>query len=202
MPSRAESESFRAALLVRIVDAAFELEGDEIVLPRTKLDFERRLREGTPRIDAVFRVFMDAIKPVSAGLDELLRALRNASKHPSGGNAIKDIYAQLEHLFPNDLVGWVALGRLDHYPRYLRAAQARLQRAIGDPRKDADKLAPLSPLWSTFLTRRANARDPEAMRELRWAFEELRVAIFAPELKTPVPVSVAKVAAALAAITR
>jgi ATP-dependent helicase HrpA len=71
-----------------------------------------------------------------------------------------------------------------------------------DPRKDADKLAPFSPLWTTFLSRRANARDPEAAREVRWAFEELRVAIFAPELKTPVPVSVAKVAAALAAITR
>ena len=201
-PSRAESESFRAALLQRIVDAAFELEGDDIVLPRTKLDFERRVREGTPRIDPVFRVFVDATKPVYAGLDELLRALRNASKHPSGGNAIKDIYAQLEHLFPNDLIGWVPLGRLDHYPRYLRAAQARLQRAIGDPRKDADKLAPFAPLWSSFLAKRASARDPEAMRDLRWAFEELRVAIFAPELKTPAPVSVAKVAAALGAITR
>lgn len=201
-PSRAESESFRAALVQRIVDAAFELEGDDIVLPRTKLDFERRLREGTPRLDPVFRVFMEATKPVYAGLDELLRALRNASKHPSGGNAIKDIYAQLEHLFPSDLIGWVPLGRLDHYPRYLRAAQARLQRAIGDPRKDADKLAPFSPLWNQFLAKKANARDPEAMRDLRWAFEELRVAIFAPELKTPVPVSVAKVAAALGAITR
>jgi ATP-dependent helicase HrpA len=33
--------------------------------------------------------------------------------------------------------------------------------------------------------------------DLRWLFEELRVAIFAPELKTPVPVSVAKVKEAL-----
>jgi ATP-dependent helicase HrpA len=201
-PSRAESESFRTELLRRIVDAAFELEGDDVVLPRTKLDFERRLREGTPRIDPVFRVFVSAITPVAAALDDLLRALRNASKHPSGGNAIKDIYAQLEHLFPTDLIGWVPLGRLDQYPRYLRAAQARLQRAIGDPRKDADKLAPFTPLWTTFLAKRANVRDQEAARELRWTFEELRVAIFAPELKTPAPVSVAKVAAALAAIAR
>ena len=201
-PSRAESEAFRAALLQRIVDGAFELDGDDVVLPRTKLDFERRLREGTPRVEPVFRVFVDAVKPVSAALSELLRALRSASKHPSGGNAIKDIYAQLEHLFPNDLIAWVPLGRLDHYPRYLRAAQARLQRAIGDPRKDADKLAPFSPLWTAFLAKRATAREPDAMRDLRWAFEELRVAIFAPELKTPVPVSVAKVAAALAAVTR
>jgi ATP-dependent helicase HrpA len=201
-PSRAESETFRATLLQRIVDAAFDLEGDDVVLPRDKLDFERRLREGTPRIDPAFRVFVEAIKPVSAALDELLRALRNASKHPSGRHALEDIYAQLEHLFPDDLIAWVPLRRLDHYPRYLRAAQARLQRAIGDPRKDADKLAPFKPLWTTFLAKRANARDQDAARDLRWAFEELRVAIFAPELKTPVPVSVAKITAALAALTR
>ncbi|MBS2011399.1 MAG: ATP-dependent RNA helicase HrpA [Deltaproteobacteria bacterium] len=201
-PSRAESEAFRDALVARIVDAAFELEGPpgDVVLPRTKLDFERRVREGLPRIEPVTRVFKSALEPVHAALDALLRALRSASKHPSGGHAIKDIYAQLEHLFPNDLVAWVPLGRLDHYPRYLRAAQARLQRAIGDPRKDADKLAPFSPLWSSFLAKRATARDTEAASELRWAFEELRVAIFAPELKTPSPVSVAKVAAALAAL--
>jgi ATP-dependent helicase HrpA len=35
---------------------------------------------------------------------------------------------------------------------------------------------------------------------LRWSFEELRVAVFAPELKTPVPVSVAKLAADVAAL--
>ena len=43
-------------------------------------------------------------------------------------------------------------------------------------------------------------RDPEAAQELRWAFEELRVAIFAPEVTTPVSVTVAKVGAALAAL--
>ena len=43
-------------------------------------------------------------------------------------------------------------------------------------------------------------RDQEAAQELRWAFEELRVAIFAPEVRTPVSVTVAKVGAAPAAL--
>ena len=60
--------------------------------------------------------------------------------------------------------------------------------------------APLAPLWTSFLAKSAKVRGVEGARELRWAFEELRVAIFAPELKTPVPVSAAKVAAALAAL--
>ena len=162
--------------------------------------FDARLRSGAPRIAAAARVFIDALAPIATELDRTLGALRSASKHPSGRNAVVDMYAQLEHLFPVDLMASVPLARLEHLPRYLRACQARLQRAISDPRKDAEKLAPFTPLWSAFLAKRGAARDQAAARELRWAFEELRVAIFAPELRTPVPVSLAKLTTAVAAL--
>jgi ATP-dependent helicase HrpA len=212
LPSRAESDAFRTAVLTRIVDVAFRLDGTlvdggrgsdggtrdgETSLPRTKNAFDQLVSAGAPRIDPAFRVFVEAMKPVAVELDKTLSALRNSSRHPSGQNAIADIYAQLAHLVPADLMEWVPLAQLEHYPRYLRAAQARLQRAVSDPRKDGDKLAPFAPLWSSFLAKRAGVRDRAAALDLRWAFEELRVAIFAPELKTVVPVSVAKVAAAL-----
>jgi ATP-dependent helicase HrpA len=199
-PSRVESEAFRAQLLARIVDVAFRLDDEDGALPRSKASFDQLLTGGVSRIDPAFRVFAEAFKPIAAELDKTLVALRNANRNPSGRHAITDIYAQLEHLFPTDLVAWVPFVRLEHYPRYLRAAQARLQRAIADPRKDGDKHAPFAPLWTSFLAKRAAARDAVAARDLRWSFEELRVAIFAPELKTPVPVSVQKVAAALGAL--
>jgi ATP-dependent helicase HrpA len=200
MPTRAETEAFRKGLLERIVDVAFRLDDAAVVFPRNKAAFDRVLAAGAPRIDPAFRVFAEAMKPAAAELDKTLGLLRNASRHPSGQKAIVDIYAQLEHLVPPDLLAWVPLAQLEHYPRYFRAAQARLQRAISDPRKDADKHAPFAPLWTTFLAKRTKARDLEAALDLRWALEELRVAIFAPELKTPVPVSVPKVSAALSAL--
>ena len=200
--SRAENEAFRSMLLAKIVDAAFQLDSEEadLELPRTKVAFDQLLAKGSPRIAPSFQVFVDALKPIATELEKTLQALRNASRHPSGRNAIVEIYAQLEHLFPPDLLASVPFGRLEHFPRYLRAAQARLQRAISDPRKDADKLAPFAPLWASFLAKRKTARDQAAVLELRWSFEELRVAIFAPELKTPYPVSVAKVSAALSTL--
>jgi ATP-dependent helicase HrpA len=140
------------------------------------------------------------VKTVAPELDKTLLALRNAATQPSGKAAIVDIQAQLDRLFPLDLLAWISLARLAHYPRYLRAAQARLHRATNDPKKDADKLATIAPLWSEFQTKRANARDQVLVTELRWMFEELRVAVFAPELKTPVPVSLPKMAAALASL--
>jgi ATP-dependent helicase HrpA len=197
MPSRAESEAFRATVLHRIADAAFGLESS---IPRDKMAFERTLGAGIPRLAAAFRAFTDAMAPAAAELDKTLKALKSAMKHPSGRHCVLDVYAQLEALFPLDLMEWIPLQRLEQYPRYLRAAQARLSRAVADPRKDADKHAPFAPLWATFLAKQKNPRDPELARALRWTFEELRVAIFAPELKTPEPVSVPKVAAALAAL--
>ena len=199
MASRVENEAFRAMVLVRIVDAAFGL-GTEAPLPRTKVVFEQLVTAGAPRIAPAFRLFVDAIAPSASELDKTLLALRNAAKHPSGRGAILDIHGQLEHLFPADLMESVPLARLEHFPRYLRAAQARLGRAVTDPRKDTDKLAPFAALWAAFLAKRAAARDQGAVRELRWAFEELRVAIFAPELKTPVPVSLPKMTTAVSAL--
>ena len=72
--------------------------------------------------------------------------------------------------------------------------------ALADPRKDAAKLAPLAPVWSTFLATRAAARDAAAVDALRWDLEELRVAIFAPELRPLGSVSLAKAKAALTAL--
>jgi ATP-dependent helicase HrpA len=55
-------------------------------------------------------------------------------------------------------------------------------------------------LWATFLAKLSTSRDQETARALRWSFEELRVAIFAPELRTPTPVNVATLAAAVGAL--
>lgn len=196
-PSREETEAFRALVLQRIVDDAFRL-GEGARLPRTKAAFDALLGEGTHRVDALHRRIAQAVTRASSELDGTLAALRSAEKHPGARAAIVEIRAQLVQLFPADLLAWVPLGHLEHFPRYLRAAQTRLGRAIADPRKDAEKLAPIVPLWATFLAKQAGARDRESAEALRWAFEELRVAVFAPELKTPEPTSMARLKAAVA----
>ena len=197
--SRAADEAFRERGLERIVDEAFRLVHGE-PLPRTRQAFDELLARGTPRIPETFRLFAETLAAASAELDRTLQALRSASRHPGSAAAIADIRAQLEHLFPEDLLEHVPLLYLKQYPRYLRAAQARLGRAITDPGKDLGKLEPFAPLWTSFLAKRPTARDREAALAIRWDLEELRVALFAPELRTLAPVSSAKVSAALAAL--
>ncbi len=200
MPTRAAADTFQKLLLGRIVDAAFGLEA--AALPRTKGAFDAQLAAGLPRLDAVFRLWSEALRATSVELDKTVAALKAASRQPSGRAAVLDVQAQVEALAPPDLLEFIPLARLSQYPRYLRGAQIRLERAVIDPRKDADKLAPIAPLWTAFRTKqdRARADEADAVVEIRWLFEELRIAVFAPELKTPVPVSTKRLADAIAAV--
>jgi ATP-dependent helicase HrpA len=196
---RAEAEAFRELVLARVVTEAFRLDGDA-ELPRTKAQFEQLLAGGLPRLGPVFEATTRAIAAATAELDKTLRSLDAAAKQPSGAGAVADIRQQLEQLFPQDLLLHVSVARLEHYPRYLRAAQARLTRAINDPRKDASKAEPFTPLWQAFLAKRGAVKDALGARQLHFLLEELRVALFAPELKPAQPVSVASATQALSAL--
>ena len=51
------------------------------------------------------------------------------------------------------------------------------------------ELAPLQTLWTRELAARKGVADAR-LTEFRWLLEELRVSLFAQELRTPMPVSV------------
>jgi ATP-dependent helicase HrpA len=75
--------------------------------------------------------------------------------------------------------------------RYLKAASARLDKLRADPARDAHRLAEIAPMLQNFVRAQAalkGRRDPR-LEEFRWLLEELRVSLFAQELRTPMPVS-------------
>ncbi|HEY6556386.1 MAG TPA: ATP-dependent RNA helicase HrpA [Polyangiaceae bacterium] len=189
---RAESDAFRELVLMRTVQEGFGiLAGGGI--PRSKAQFDALLALGTPRLEASFQRIVRAISAAASELEKTARALDSAAKQPSGAAAVRDVHAQLDALFPRDLLRDIELSQLDQYPRYLRAVQTRLARAVNDPRKDAEKAAPFAPLWTAFLAKRETTDQRDELLRVRWLLEELRVAIFAPELKPALPVSTASV---------
>jgi ATP-dependent helicase HrpA len=143
---------------------------------------------------------LQALQHANAELDETLRAIEKAEQQPSGAAAVRDMREQLAQLFPSELIAYAELTQLSHYPRYLKAIRLRLSRALVDPRKDSAKLEPLLPALQSFRSKRERAEDPNAARALFWAFEELRIATFAPELKPAFPITLAKWAAAVNAL--
>jgi ATP-dependent helicase HrpA len=74
----------------------------------------------------------------------------------------------------------------------LRAVVLRLDKFRADPARDTQRLGELRPLEQRWLRRVAERRGkPDArLDDFGWLLEELRVSLFAQELRTPQPVSV------------
>ena len=125
-------------------------------------------------------------------LREILGAYRELSARldTAGPETSADLRAQMQHLIFPGFVRSTPAAWLAEYPRYIRAAQLRLERARRDPEKDRDKHAQLARHWDRYVNRIAAA--PAAGPELttyRWMLEEYRVSLFAQELGTTLTVS-------------
>ncbi len=191
----------RRQLALRALDEAFRLH-DPAHTPRSKASFQARLDEGRVALSSILVSLGRAGAEVAGELERARAALRPLTQRPGLARAVADdIESQLAHLLPPERLGTASLTRLGHLPRYLRAICVRLDRQAHDPQKDQQKAAQVVPLWQRYRARyqelAARGRGAEA-EELGWLFEELRVQIFAPELKTAVPVSAQRVAELLA----
>jgi ATP-dependent helicase HrpA len=121
----------------------------------------------------------------------LPKKLQGAKSHAA---AVADIQAQMQALIGKRFIAENEYANLTHFPRYLKAINVRLEKLRADPSRDARSLAEWAQVatpWQRAQKDRHGGKggDPK-MQEFRWLLEELRVSLFAQELKTPMPVSV------------
>jgi ATP-dependent helicase HrpA len=105
--------------------------------------------------------------------------------------AVADIQAQLQGLAGKRFIADHAYENLAHFPRYLKAIGIRLDKLRADPARDSRLMtewAAVAAPYQRAQKDRNAAADPK-MTEFRWLLEELRVSLFAQELRTPMPVS-------------
>ncbi|MDQ0892995.1 ATP-dependent RNA helicase HrpA [Agromyces ramosus] len=182
------------------------------------VDAELRARhpDGLLRTRAEFDTVRDAI---AAGIMErmfetvslvarIVKASRDADRAISTASsmhlmaALGDARAQLQGLVPSGFVSATGLERLRHLPRYLEAISVRVRKLVENPGRDRQAMNQLQ--GSIALFEAAGGRipiDPEAPEQLvrtRWMLEELRVGLFAQELRTAETVSPQRIAKALA----
>jgi ATP-dependent helicase HrpA len=121
----------------------------------------------------------------AAPLPKKLNGLR------SFGAVVADVEQQLRQLFVPGFIVATPAAQLAHYPRYLKAIAMRLDRIRNDPARDAQRLQEVAALqvpWLREVAARKGVPDPR-LEDFRWLLEELRVSLFAQELRTPMPVS-------------
>ncbi|MES2772150.1 MAG: ATP-dependent RNA helicase HrpA [Pseudomonadota bacterium] len=158
--------------------------------PRDAVAFKARCAEAKPRLGLLVQEIARLVAQVLSDAHTLYKKLTLFRNH---SQALQDIEAQLARLLSKNFISDTPFERLQQFPRYLKAATLRLDKLKTDPARDARWLSEFVPLWAQY-ERRAKALAKqglvdERLEQFRWLLEELRVQLFAQELRTPTPVS-------------
>ena len=154
--------------------------------------FQTRVNKAKTRLNdvasEVCRVMSEILTEYQA-----LRPRINQPGVPVWLRAMTDIRNQLKELLKPQFVVTTPLPRLKHYPRYLKAIQFRLDKFSINPAKDAQWMQQIQSWWQAWQGRvqadRQRGTWEPGLEEFRWMLEELRVSLWAQQLKTPYPVS-------------
>ncbi|MEW6693477.1 MAG: ATP-dependent RNA helicase HrpA [Pseudomonadota bacterium] len=175
-------------LRTQIVELAIERAFMQPPLPHDGAAFERRLEEGRGRLVLIAQEVARLTLQVLTEWAAAQRKLRDGK--PPAATA-SDEQQHLQRLVGKRFLHDTPWEQLAHLPRYLKAVQLRLDKCRADPARDAARLAELRPHEQRFwrLVAERKGRLDERLQALRWMLEELRVSLFAQELRTPYPVS-------------
>lgn len=178
-------DTLRDDLTQAVCDRAFIGEDE---LPRNEKAFKEQIKRARSRLPAVKEALSRYLQETAAAYAELNSKL---GKHP------------LTHLLRLRLQTLLAPGFASHtpwaqWPRlpiYLKAMTLRLEKYSGNPSRDAAREADIQELeqmWQEKTDSLIKQGQPvsDDLAAFKWMIEELRVSLFAQELKTPYPVSV------------
>ena len=171
----------------QIVNKAIDIACMQDPLPHDAASFNKRKDEGKGRLGLLINEVARLVGSILAefhGLPKKLQGLPPA--------VAADMQAQLQGLVHKRFVAETEYTQLSHFPRYLKAMNIRLEKLRTNASRDAQLMAEWQTAASQFQRTVKNQPlkniDPR-MIEFRWMLEELRVSLFAQELRTPMPVS-------------
>ncbi|TFZ08136.1 ATP-dependent RNA helicase HrpA [Ramlibacter humi] len=182
-------EELRQQVIDVALDRAFLLDP----LPADEAAFKRRVEEGRGRLTLIAN---EVARLAGTILTEYAAAARKIKDTKSQPDVTADAAQQLQRLVSRRFLSDTPWAALQHFPRYLKAITLRLDKLRADPARDAARMNEVKPeeqrYWRLVAERKGQVDD--RMQELRWLLEELRVSLFAQELRTPQPVSIKRLA--------
>jgi ATP-dependent helicase HrpA len=177
----------------QILDATLERACLQDPLPTDDASFGARKDESRARLTLLAQEIARLVGTILAEYAQLPRKLQIAKPFAA---ATADIDAQLKTLMHKRFIEATPYAQLAHFPRYLKGIALRIDKLKADPTRDTQRMQEMAPLVQQYQRAEKALRvqgqggnDPR-MEEFRWMLEELRIALFAQELRTPVPMSV------------
>jgi ATP-dependent helicase HrpA len=163
--------------------------------PRTLKAFEARIDDAWNRLSATANECVSLAEQIYGRASAAGSRLQD--RHPPAWDrAVRDMTAQLGSLVTPLTLTRTPFRWLRCVPRFVRGIEVRLDRLRGGQANiDRDMRAMMEAhKWQRLLAERAGKHQHEgivdpALVEFRWLHEELRVSLFAQELKTSVSIS-------------
>jgi ATP-dependent helicase HrpA len=167
--------------------------------------FAERLQAGKPRLALIAQeVSRHALGALQAYADIQKKMIQAKAASPS---AYADIQGQIKGLIFPKFVAEIPYAQLVHIPRYLKAIAMRIDKLRSNPTRDAQcqkDWESVARPWQKLMQGNKGASyviaEDQALLDFRWQLEELRVALYAQELKTPSPMSLKRLEKVLASL--
>jgi ATP-dependent helicase HrpA len=178
-------EQLREQILSLAIDRAFLQEP----WPAEAQEFAQRVQAGRSRLTLIAN---EVARNALIILTEYTQAQRKLRDSRLPKETSDDIKTQLERILPSRFLLFIPWSQQAHLPRYLKAIVMRLEKYRQDAARDVQRLSEMRPLEQNYwrlVAERKGVTDARLI-EFRWLLEELRVSLFAQELRTPMPVSV------------
>ena len=193
-------------LIEQILNVALERAFVSETLPVNAEQFAMQLQAGKPRLALIAQeISRHALNALQAHADLQKKV---ASAKAASPTAYADIQTQMQGLIFPRFVAEIPYGQLVHLPRYLKAIAMRIDKLRANPSRDAqcqkDWESVARPWQKLLQGGRGSASyamtEDQALQDFRWQLEELRVALYAQELKTPTPMSLKRLEKVLASL--
>lgn len=172
----------------QIINKALDIACLQDPLPLDAASFAKRQAEGKSRLVLLVNEIARLLSQVLTEFHGLPKRLQNI---PAAAAA--DIQSQLQGLVHKRFLTENEYTQLAHFPRYLKAINVRLEKLRADPARDTKLMAEWQSAAAPYLRqakdRQAGKNTDPKLVDFRWMLEELRVSLFAQELRTPMPVS-------------
>ena len=179
------ADTLRDDLTQAVCDRAFIGEDE---LPRNEKAFKEQIKRARSRLPAVKEALSRYLQETAAAYAELNGKL---GKHP----LTQLLRQRLQTLLAAGFATRTPWAQWPRLPIYLKAMTLRLEKYSGNPARDAAREADIQELeqmWQEKTDSLVKQGQPvsDGLAAFKWMIEELRVSLFAQELKTPYPVSV------------
>lgn len=179
------ADTLRDDLTQAVCDRAFIGEDE---LPRNEKAFKEQIKRARSRLPAVKEALSRYLQETAAAYAELNGKL---GKHP----LTHLLRLRLQTLLAPGFATRTPWAQWPRLPIYLKAMTLRLEKYSSNPARDAAREADIQELeqmWQEKTDSLIKQGLPisDCLAAFKWMIEELRVSLFAQELKTPYPVSV------------